>query len=352
VSRRGRVVVLVALAVLMSGCGAVETPEQARQVEADRAADAPRQLGPRYGIAVTLPAGWDGWLGRGALHAASFPLPADAPGWTRKAAERFAPSDVLVTIFENEPRRSPPLELAEYPELDGPLRLDAGDFQPFDGITEDSRASGHGYARRTFQLSGRFFVLFAEAGERVPPSAALAALNDLLASLGVDPGDFYPGTVAPARFPQRSGWFVGTGGPDEARAEGEFTTAWASTGPYADEWNALPPFKTLRRLPRDGIIIWVGLSRSNRFPPRPEGDATFPTREPPFSLADFEARAAWEGQVRDLPEYLLLATVRGQYNLDLRVYFGRPEPSEEMRSQAQAMLDRLELPDWGPWETR
>ena len=99
-------------------------------------------------------------------------------------------------------------------------------------------------------------------------------------------------------------------------------------------------------------MIWVGLSRSNRFPPRPQGDATFPAREPPFSLDDFEPRGAWEGQVRDLPEYLLLATVGGRYNLDLRVYFGRPDPSEAMRSEAQAMLDRLELPDWGAGESR
>lgn len=341
---------LAALVVLTSGCGAVEPSEQARQAEADRAANSPRQLEPRYGIAVTLPAGWDGRLARGALHAASFPLLGDAPGWTRDAAKRLEPDDLLVTLFENEPRRSPPLELGDYPELDGPLRLGADVFAPFDGITEDSRSTGHGYAQRTFQLAGRFFVLFAEAGKRVPPAAALGTLNDLLASLAVEPGDFFPGTVAPARFPQQEGWFVGTGGADEARAEGEFTTAWAATIPYADEWNALPPFETLRRLPRDGIVIWVGLSRSNRFPPRPEGDATFPAREPPFSLDDFEPRAGWEGQVRDLPEHLLLATVRGQYNLDLRVYFGQPDPSDAMLSEAQDTIDRLKLPDWGPWE--
>ena len=344
--------VLAALALLATSCGAVETAEQESQTAADPAATAPSLLGPRYGIAVTLPAGWDGRLGRGALHAASFPLPADIPGWTRNAAERLEGDDVLVALFENEQQRSPPLELAEYPKLGGPLRLDAGDFQPFDGVTEDSRATGHGYARRTFRLSGRFFVLFVEAGEQVPPPAALAALNELLGSLTVEPGDFFPGTVEPARFPPREGWFVGTSGPDESRASGEFTTTWAATIPYADEWNALPPFETLRRLLREGIVIWVALSRSNRFPPRPEGDATFPAREPPFSLGNFEPRGSWEGQVRDLPEYLLLATVRGEYNLDLRVYFGRPDPTDAMLSEAQAMLDRLELAAWGPWESK
>lgn len=81
------------------------------------------------------------------------------------------------------------------------------------------------------------------------------------------------------------------------------------------------------------------------------GRRDLPAREPPFSLDDFEPRGAWEGQVRDLPEYLLLGTVRGEYNLELRVYFGWPDASDAMRSEAQTVLDRLELPDRGPWET-
>jgi hypothetical protein len=343
---------IAAVAVLsLVGCGSGPQAEEATQASVDQTAAGTRQLGPRYGIAVTLPPGWDGRLGRGVLHAASFTLPADAPGWPFEAGKRLAPEDVLLLLFENEPREPSPEELSSYRELSGPLRLDAEDLEPFDGVTEDSRASGHGFAQRTFQLSGRFFVLFAEAGERIPPGSVLAGVNDLLGSLEVERGDFYPGAVAPARLPSRTGWYVGTSGGDDARAEGEFTTSWAATIPYADEWNALPPQETLERLPRDGIVIWVSLSRSNRFPPRLGGDETFPAREPPFSLAEFERRPGWEGQVRDLPEYLLWGTVRGQYNLDLRVYFGRPEPTEAMLAEAQTMLDGLELPDWGPWET-
>jgi hypothetical protein len=339
------------VALLGVGCGGEQASERTTAPKAELVVAGPRQLGSRYGISVALPPGWHGRLGRGTLHAASFPLPSDAPGWAAKVSKRLAADDVLVQLFENEPRRSPPLEVGGYPELSAPLRLDAGDFAPFDGVTEDSRRTGHGFARRTFQVSGRSFVLFAEAGERVPSASVIAGLNELLTSLAVDRGEFFPGTVAPARFPDRAGWFVGTSGEDEARAEGEFTTSWASTIPYADEWNALPPVETLERLPRNGIVIWLGLSRTNRFPPRPEGDQTFPTRAPPFSLDDFEVRPGWEGQIRGLPEYLLLATVRSQYNVDLRVYFGRPDPTEAMLAAAQSMLDGLELPDWGPWET-
>ncbi len=42
--------------------------------------------------------------------------------------------------------------------------------------------------------------------------------------------------------------------------------------------------------------------------------------------------------------------MEGQYDVDLRVYFGRRDPTDEMLVRAQEELDRLGLPDWGPWE--
>jgi hypothetical protein len=333
--RRELAALTTGAALLAAGCGAERATDPAIPAKSEQAAGAARQLGPRYGIAVTLPAGWEGRLGRGALHAASFPLAAGVSPWTPEAGTQLRPDDVLVAVFENELRRSPPLEVA--------------DFERFDGITEDSRTTGHGFARRTFQVAGRFFVLFAETGKRNPSPSLLGALNELLGSFSVEPGDFFPGTVEPGRFTDRAGWFVGTSGEDDVRAEGEFTTAWASTIPYADGWNALPPVETLERLPRDAIVVWLGLSRSNHFPPDLYADEGFPAQQP-FSLEGFERRAGWEGQVRDLPEYVLWATVPEQYQVDLRLYFGRPDPTETMRAEAQAVLDGLELPDWGPWE--
>jgi hypothetical protein len=350
-SRTDLIALTVGAALLAAGCGAQQATDRSTQARTEESVSASaRQLGPRFGIAVMLPAGWDGRLERGALHAASLPLHADPSPWTAEADKHTQADDVLVAVFEDEPRRSPPLEHGEYPELLEPLRLDAHDFQPFDGITEDSRATGHGYARRMFKVSGRFFVLFAETGERIPSDSLLSTLNQLLGSFAVEPGDFFPGTVEPGRFSSRPGWFLGTSGEDEARAEGEFTTAWAATIPYADAWNALPPFETLRDLPRDGVVIWLGLSRTNRFPPDREDGESFRALEQPFSLDEFERRAGWEGQVRDLPEYVLWGTVRRQYQVDLRVYFGRPDPTEPMLAETQAMLDGLELPDWGSWE--
>ncbi len=351
-SRRHFVALAAGVALLAAGCGAHRSADHAVKSPGGSGLASTRKLGPRYGIALTLPPGWDGQIGRGAAHAASFPLSAGLSAWAPNAIRRLRAEDLIVSVFENEPQRSPPLELAQYRKLSGQLRLNSNDFQPFDGITEDSRASGHGYARRLFQISGRFFVLFAEAGKRFPSTSLLGALNKLLGSFTVEAGDFVPGTVEPARFSHRTGWFVGTSGADEARADGEFTSSWASTIPYADEWNALPPQETLRGLPRDGIVIWLGLSRSNRFPPDRGVSESTPVQEPPFLLSHFERRAGWEGQVRDLPEYVLWGTVHRQYQVELRVYFGRPDPTKAMLDNAQAMLDGVLLPDWGPWETQ
>lgn len=328
--------IAIGATLVVAGCGAEQGPERS----------AAQPLGPRYGISVSLPESWYGELSRGALVAATFPVPPEGSvGLREMAFQQLEDDDVRVLLFESaRENRSPPTDLSEFPELSGALQLEVGDFGASDGNSDDSLLTGHGFARKTFQVSGRLFVLFAETGSLPPTAAALAGLNEVLGSLAVEPGDFYPGMVEPARFSERPGWHVGASGPDEADADGEFTTSWAATIPYADGWNALPPFRTLERLPRDGIVIWLGLSRTNRFPPPKEA------RKAPFQLDDFERVDLWEGQVRDLPEYRLWGTVDEDTRLDLRVYFGRPDPTPAMLAEAQASLDGLRLPDWGPWE--
>ena len=341
-----RLAVAAAVVVGAGGCGGSVGDDG---VARDGAA-APRPGEARYGLAIAFPAGWHGRIRRGAVHAATTPLPDEHAGWAREVARRLRSDDAFLVLYETEPRPELPVGDGEFPDLRGPLSFSASDVATSDGVTEDSRASGHGFARRTFSVNGRLFVVFVEFGSRRPSGATLAGVNELLASLRVERGDFYPGTVRPAEFKPRPRWDVGTSGPDDVRADGEWVTAWAATVPYADAWNALPPSKTLNDLPRDGILIWVSLGRNNRFPPDTAGEDAFPPRTPPFLLKQFERRESWEGQVRDIPEYVLWGTVRSQYQLDLRVYFGQPDPSEEMLAEAQAMVDGLVLPDWGPWE--
>jgi hypothetical protein len=338
---------LLGAVLVAAGCGS-----GAGEQGAGGAAARPGKLGPSYGLSITLPAGWHGRIRRGAVQAATFPLAAEASGWVHEDdARRLGADDVVVSVFETAPENtSPPPSREEYPPLVDPLSFGASDLESWDGITEDSKLSGRGYRRTSFELSGRLFVAFVETGSWPPTPSTLAGLNELLGSLEVEPGDFYPGIVEPPRFRSRGGWFVGDSGRTDVDADGEFTTAWAATIPWIDDWNALPAQKTLGQLPRDGIAVWVLAERDNRFVPTPEGDRRHPPDASPFRLSDLEHRPMWEGQVRDLPEYVLWRTVRGKYRIDLRVYFGRPDPTPDMRAEAQAMLDRLALPDWGPWE--
>ncbi len=314
-------------ALALAGCGAGEAPATA--------------VVERYGIRLEPPAGWDATISHGVVRGANFPLA------SRVRGAPLEPGEVVLELFEaDRSADSPPTDLSQYPELDAAPPLAADDFRP----PEPGTMQIEGLARRTFSLTGRLFVLFAESGSRTPRAEELEALDRLLSSLRVEPGDFYPGSVEPPSFTARGGWHVGNSGPRPVRADGDFLLAWAANVPYRDTWNALPQ-ETMARLPDDGVIVWVALDRDNHFPPSPDGSEGFPPLEPPFRLSQFERHSGWEGQVDDVPEYRLWATVDGQYRADIRVYFGRPEPTPAMRADADAMLAGLQLPNWPPWET-
>ena len=328
-----RLAALLALLPLALACGASEPGGDAR-----------RDGVTRYGLAIDVPSGWDGRISRGAVHLASFDLHRDDVGWPGDATQRMAANDLLLVLFEHEFGPDEAREAHLFPELEEPLRLAADDFERPEPGT--SRYEDHGFARRWFSASGRSFVLFAESGKRPPSPPALEDLNAALRTLRIEPGDFYPGTAEPPRFEERAGWHTGASGQVEIRPQGEAAQAWAATIPWADEPKALPPQETLERLPRDGIVALVWLDRSSRFPPTGSAAA----RVPAFRLADMDRRDAWEGQVGRVPEHVLWKRLPGRYHVDLRVYFGRPDPSPAMLGEAQAMLDGLELPDWGSWE--
>jgi hypothetical protein len=92
----------------------------------------------------------------------------------------------------------------------------------------------------------------------------------------------------------------------------------------------------------------------------PTSDGSTPNRNPPCSTGLLAAASRsrvgveridlWEGQVGDVPEHRLWAVSERGYQVDLRVYFGRADPTDSMLAEADAMLAGLEFPDWGLWE--
>ena len=296
----------------------------------------------RYGIAVTPPHGWNARLTRGTVEAA--PVPLSALGRKPPLGAR----DVYVQLFEYEPGAQDTAAVLARNYTDGrPEPFRAAEFGTPEVPGETPR--DHGFARRNFLLAGRYFDLFVEAGALAPPGDVVADLNALVGSLEVRRGDFYPGMIDPLRFPPTDGWHVDSAGGGEVRAA-DYAEAWASTVPYQNGPRDLPPSRTLETLPPDGIVIWIGVARDNRFPPTPERRGNRSPVQLPLRLSDAYGCVCFEG-VPDNWLYRLYGPVDEQYYIDLWVFFGRDdEPSAEERTRAQAMLDRLELPDWGPWE--
>jgi hypothetical protein len=320
---------LVALAMLLAvttGCGALRGQAGA----SDRTIE-------RYGIQATIPDGWHARLTRGTLEAATVPLGADVQHVA------LGPDDLVARLFESDPSELPGEEQM-HPQ-GGPQPFTAAEFGPPDGGGDNP--GGHGWARRNFRLAGRWFDLFVEAGAAHPTAADVTALNALLSSLDVQPGNFYPGTVAPPKFDAAAGWDVGAAGGGEVQVN-DTAEAWASTVPYRNEPRDLPPSTTLETLPGDGIVIWVGVNRDNRFPPDVPASARAVSL--PLQLADASEPSAYEGTVGNTSLARLWGRVGDELDVDLWVFFGRPDPPPEQRARAQAMLDRLRLPDWGAWE--
>jgi hypothetical protein len=264
-----------------------------------------------YGMSMRLPPGWHGRISAGVLAAATFPIPRADTGFGPGTARRMRRGDVLLLLSEYE--GMPGEQLLCLPRRQAPPLAGPG----------------------SFCLSGRHFVRFVK--RHAPSRATLAQADRALASFTVRGGDFYPGTVAPARFPARRDWHVGTGGRSAVRAEGEQTTSWAATVPWRDGPNQLPPHRTLARLPRDGIAIFVALFRDNRRP-----------RQRPWNSLRIDGRRT-SGGFEGLPSRfgLYRADVpRGRYVVDLWVFFGTLHPSAATVERAQAELDAVRLPIW------
>jgi hypothetical protein len=264
-----------------------------------------------YGISMRLPSGWHGEITRGKVVA--------------EKSSRLGRDDMRLTLLEHPMTDGgwyftgrPPIRLSDAEFIRG-----AGDVAP--AITG-----------RVFADHGRWFVLSVQAGSFRPSAQLVEQANEALATLTVEPGDFYPGSVEPATFAAADGWHTGTSGPAKVQPDVEQTHTWASTIPYLDEPFQFPPSKTLDRLPPDGIIIDVQLFGRTR------GRAA----ELPFRIDGVEP-GSFEGLPPEAPAYGVGGVPPGQhYNVEVMVLFGR-SPTPDQVAAADAELARLHLPDWG-----
>jgi hypothetical protein len=294
----------------------------------------------RYGISVKPPHGWHVRVARGALQAATVPLPAGRrPG--EPFGRRLRRDDLAVVLFEDTPdaQWSPPLDSAFYAH-GRPRPFTRADF---DGPELGGANPGdHGFARRNFTVAGRYFDLFVESGAPHPSAARLRELDRLERSLRIERGDFYPGIAQPPRFTPASGWRTSGSG---ARPVGtsQLAIGVASTVPWVNSFNSAAPEQTLIELRRtQGIAIRVTLFADNRIRPASPGTrlrlgpvGPYRTGEGPSEPGVSARSGTWR--------------VAREYQASVEIVYGEPYPSPAQQRRARAELARLILPSWPRW---
>ena len=160
----------------------------------------------------------------------------------------------------------------------------------------------------------------------IPTLAAAAFLGALAGSASAHTSTLAANRwICPARFaPLPRGWVEGSLG---AHPTTTTTDAWAHSSGFAN----------LTDIPRDGIYVWVLLGV--RGPSSPAPTSRQPLRLP-LDIRRPDQIATAEGP---LPEYRFAGRYHGLY-VDVRVDFGRRNPSPAMRRRAQPILAALRLP--------
>jgi hypothetical protein len=145
--------------------------------------------------------------------------------------------------------------------------------------------------------------------------------------------------VTPPRFQAGHGWHVGST-PTHAcdvgvtRGRCVMAEAWASTVPYRDCPNCVPPHKTLATLPANGIIIQLTDARE-----RP------PYGQPGSWPTQISASQVISGPGEGTPPQVSYTqlVVRSSHNVEhfLFVWFGRPHPTPQQLARANAELQTV-----------
>jgi hypothetical protein len=153
-----------------------------------------------YGIAVRLPAGFDGRIFRRApareevtrpvAQFATFPIPPETADFGNGAVETMSSSDVFVVLFEYGPES---LGRRLFAREGMPRRLEASDFHTY---TLRRGLGGQAGTQWFFTQARRPFTLYAVLGSYANRYSLVPKVNGLLGQFAVSPPASTAATVA------------------------------------------------------------------------------------------------------------------------------------------------------------
>jgi hypothetical protein len=307
-----------------------------------------------FGLHLRIPEEWDGramgppgTMFGPVLQASNRPLLGpeddDLTTATRQALEPGQVALVLIDYTETRARLGhQPGEDEDFPVEDLPISIREADFQPsFEGVD-----ASHDFARRTFGVNGRSFDLWVQFGEKPAPEALVAQVNEVLATLRVDPLDVPTGLRTHTdvddglsiTIPAAWTFHQDPSGPDDPRTVfGVGTWTFARGGDCA-------PTAAQQALPSDGGLLWL-----IEYGAAPD-PAAFPARPERFDL-DPDTLGEYECSL--VPSYLIRFQDAGRY-FQAHVAFG-PEASDSLGPEFMRALESLEVtapvPEGCPSET-
>lgn len=319
-SRRGLSLAPLLLGLILAGCGAT-----------DRGADETRGQSTKavrsHGLRIDLPVGWHGEVVRpgppGALtlRAANFPLPKVPTDVGQQAQRTMGERDVLITLaYDGRARGASGVRRAALP-----LAIGRADFASFEGFARP-------VATDAFVLDGRAFHLWVAFRSETPSDELLAEANRVLATVALEPRRLALADLSMELPVGWDGYAKTLGSYDENPVLYAANAAWPDVGQNL-EHSALR--ELFERLPRDGVVI-TAVSGLHGVEPGARALA------PPIKLADgYFLADSYEGQPAPHVSTQLVFGRVGDRFLNVQVFFGRNDPDDAMRDEANAVLATL-----------
>jgi predicted small secreted protein len=318
-SHRALICALLLLSLFVAGCGAAAR-------DAGQGSGQPVKTVREYGLRIDLAAGWHGEVVRPeppaalTLRAATFPLP-PATDVGQRAQRTMGERDTLITLaYYGRARDDSGIRRATLP-----LEIERADFAPFEGFTRP-------VATDAFVLDGGAFQLWAVFRDDAPSDEVFAQANRLLATIALEPRRLALGGLSIELPVGWDGYAKHLSPYDEAPSVYAANVPWPDVGQNVER----PAVRELfERLPRDGVVI-SAVSSWNA------ADRVARALVPPIELADgYFLADSYEGQPAPHVSTQLIFGRIGDRFLNVQVLFGRNDPDEAMRAEANAVLATL-----------